>query len=88
MPCRQMQRHIDGRLDELAADNADFKLYIARQFEVLRELLPTKGKRAWRTLMRDFLVNIVATATWQFGPAGDQAVLDLVRQGLPMIGIG
>lgn len=84
----EMQRHIDSRIDEQAQDNGEFKLYVARQFELLRETLPTKGKRAWRALLRDFLVNIAATATWQFGPAGGRVVIDLVQAGLPAIGLG
>lgn len=83
----EMQAHIDDRLDALGQDSGEFKMYVARQFEVLRELLPTKGRRAWRALMRDFLVNIAATATWQLGPAGGQVVIDLVHAGLPAIGL-
>jgi hypothetical protein len=83
----QMQWHIVGRLDDVVAENTRFKQYVGRQFDALRELLPVKGRRAWRTLLRDFLVNIAATLTWQFGPAGGQAVVELVQQGLPLIGI-
>ncbi|MCU1367208.1 MAG: hypothetical protein JWL72_4436 [Ilumatobacteraceae bacterium] len=84
----QMQHDIDRRLVELGAESTHFHEYVARQFDVLRELLPTRGKRAWRTLLRDFLVNIAATATWQFGPSGGQAVVHLVQRGLPLIGLG
>ena len=84
----QMQRDIDHRLVELGTETAHFNEYVARQFDVLRELLPTKSKRAWKTLLRDFLVNIAATGSWQFGPTGGQAVVDLVQRGLPLIGLG
>jgi hypothetical protein len=84
----QMQHDIDRQLVELGAASTHFNEYVARQFDVLHELLPTKGKRAWTTLLRDFLVNIAATATWQFGPSGGQVVVHLLQRGLPLIGLG
>lgn len=83
---RAIEANFERRLDETGQEVGELKLYVARQFEYLRQDVATKGRRTWRTMFRDFMVNISATLSVQLGQGLMHDFVVIANEGMRAIG--
>jgi len=80
-----LQSTVEQRLGETGQDVAELKLYVPRQFEYLRRDLATTGRSTWRTIFRDFMVNIASTLTMQLGTGGTRDLVVIANESIRAI---